>query len=427
MRLAFFNPTGILGGAEMCLLDLLAALRRDRPDWSLQVLLGDEGPLVKAVEEAGAACDVLPLPAGLAGLGDAGLSRAHGGRRLTSGLALALGAPSAALSTVAYLARLRRWLRQARPDRLQTNGMKAHLLGTWAAPKTLPVVWHMHDFAGGRALMARLLRRSARGRKNLTVVGVSQAVAGDAGKVLGPEISVRSIYNAVDLDRFRPGPGDGEWLDREAGLAPAPERTVRIGLVGTYARWKGHDVFLDAAAQVPADLPARFYIVGGPLYRSAGSQFGPEELAARARALGLEAAGRVGFVPHQPAPEAVFRALDVVVHASTRPEPFGRVIVEAMACGRPVIASRAGGAAELFEDGETAMGCPPGDPQALAGAMARLAADPGLRARLGEAGRSAAAERFDRGRLAGEWSEVYEDADGPARAGLEAARAGASA
>jgi glycosyltransferase involved in cell wall biosynthesis len=177
-------------------------------------------------------------------------------------------------------------------------------------------------------------------------------------------------------------------------MTPAPPGTVRLGLVATYARWKGHDVFLEAAARVNADINARFYIIGGPLYRSSGSQVDPGALRARADALRLS--DRLGFISHQPDPEAVYRALDVVVHASTKPEPFGRVIVEAMACGCAVIVAHGGGAAELFEDGISAIGCPPGDPEALAAAMTRLIASPDLRHDLGAGGRAEAVARFDR-------------------------------
>jgi glycosyltransferase involved in cell wall biosynthesis len=283
--------------------------------------------------------------------------------------------------------------------------MKAHVLGAWAAPRGVPVVWHLHDYVGSRPVMARLLRWSA--RRPVTAVGVSHSVAEDAARTLGPRTPVRTIANAIDLDRFAPGPGDGGALDAAAGLPEAPPGTVRVGLVATFARWKGHDVFLDAIARLPAELPCRYYIVGGPIYRSMGSQYSLDELRDRAGALGL--AGRLGFAGHQADPAAAMRALDIVVHASTRPEPFGRVIVEGMACGRAVVAIGAGGAAELFEDGVTALGCPPRDPDSLAGAIARLAADPDLRSRLGAAGRRAAQGRFDRRRLAGEWAAVYED------------------
>jgi glycosyltransferase involved in cell wall biosynthesis len=146
--------------------------------------------------------------------------------------------------------------------------------------------------------------------------------------------------------------------------------------------------------------------VGGPIYQSAGSQYSVQELKDRAEALGL--AGRVGFTGHQADPVAALRALDVVVHASTRPEPFGRVIVEGMACGRAVVAMSDGGAAELFQDEVDALGGLPGDPADLARAITRLVDDPALRERLGTAGRASALARFDRARLAGEWLPLLE-------------------
>ena len=402
MRIVYLNATGTLGGAELCLLDLLATLRPARPDWDLRVLLCDDGPLRPALEALGIDCDVLPMPARVSRLGDANL----GDRGLAGWLGLAGRVPAAAAAASGYLRRLRARLRAERPDRLQTGSMKAHVLGTWAAPRGVPVVWMLQDYIGPRAVMAPLLRRASR-RPGVSAVAASRSVADDASRALGPGVPVRLIYNAVDLGRFAPGPGDGAALDASAGLPASPAGTVRVGLVATFARWKGQEVFLEAAARVDPAAPCRFYVVGGPIYRSAGSQYGLEELRARAEALGL--GDRVGFTGHQADPATALRSLDVVVHASTRPEPFGRVIVEAMACGRAAVAAGLGGAAELIEDGVTALACPPGDPAALASAIARLVGDEALRRRLGEAGRSAAA-RFDRDRLPGPWAEAYERA-----------------
>jgi glycosyltransferase involved in cell wall biosynthesis len=414
VKIVYLNPGGTIGGAEMVLLDVLAALPSARPGARPVVLLGDDGPLRAAAEAAGAACDVVPMPGAVAGLGDAGASGA--GRRLAL-LARGAGAASAALG---YRARLARRLRDERPDLVQSNGMKMHLLAAWAAPRGGPVVWHLHDYLGSRPAMAKLLRASA--RRGVEAVAVSDSVAADARATLPGRVPVRAIHNGVDVDRFRPGPGDGPALDRAAGLAEAPAGAVRVGLVATFATWKGHDVFLDAVARLPADLPARFYIVGGPIYRSAGSQVSLGGLQARVDRLGL--AGRVGFAGHQADPAAAIRGLDVVVHASTRPEPFGRVIVEGMACGRAVIAMNEGGAAELFVDGEDALGCPPRDPAALAGAIRRLVEDAALRDSLGRAARASAEARFDRRRLAESWASVYDRAS-PVAAGPAAAAAGA--
>jgi glycosyltransferase involved in cell wall biosynthesis len=411
VKIIYLNPGGTIGGAEMVLLDVLAALRAGRPGARSLVLLGDDGPLRGAVEALGVACDVVPMPGGVARLGDAG---ARGAARALALAARGLGATAGAL---AYRSRLARRLRDERPDLVHANGMKMHLLAAWAAPRGVPVVWHLHDYLGSRPAMARLLRLSA--RPGVEAVAVSQSVADDARATLGGRVPIRAIHNAVDLDRFHPGPGDGPALDRAAGLAEAPAGTVRVGLVATFANWKGHELFLDAAARVPADALARFSVVGGPIYRTAGSQVAIEDLKARANRLGI--GDRAGFTGHWDDPAEALRALDVVVHASTRPEPFGRVIVEGMSCGRAVIAMAEGGAAELFVDGEDALGCPPRDPAALAAAMHRLIEDSGLRDRLGRAARASAEARFDRTRLADAWTSVY-DRTSPAAAEPSAVR-----
>jgi glycosyltransferase involved in cell wall biosynthesis len=179
-------------------------------------------------------------------------------------------------------------------------------------------------------------------------------------------------------------------------------------MVSTYARWKGQPVFLRAAAHARVALgtqPVRFYVVGSPVYRTAGSQFSEEGLRAMTRELGLEA--QVGFIPFQPRPVEVYRALDGVVHASTRPEPFGLSIVEAMACARPVVVSAAGGAAELIHAGQDALAFTPEDVEGLSRALVRLAREPELRQRLGEEARRTVLSRFTRERYAAQVREVY--------------------
>ena len=101
------------------------------------------------------------------------------------------------------------------------------------------------------------------------------------------------------------------------------------------------------------------------------------------------------------------RALDIVVHASTEPEPFGLVIAEGMACGRAVVVSEAGGAVELFDAGVNALGHTPGDAAQLAERITLLATDRDLRARLGARARATAERRFNRTRLAAELIPIY--------------------
>ena len=107
---------------------------------------------------------------------------------------------------------------------------------------------------------------------------------------------------------------------------------------------------------------------------------------------------------------AAMRWLDVVVHASATPEPFGLVVAEAMACGRAVIASRAGGVLEFVDAERNALVHPPGDAEALAHCMVRLVGSLRLRSQLGAEGNRTARLMFDRSRLAHELTPIYEQA-----------------
>jgi glycosyltransferase involved in cell wall biosynthesis len=208
----------------------------------------------------------------------------------------------------------------------------------------------------------------------------------------------------VDLTRYTPL-GTVLSLDALGGIRAALPDTLRVGLVATFARWTGQEVFLRAIASLPPELRIRAYIVGGGIYQTDESQHTLGELRALASRLSLE--DRVVFTGHVADPAAVYRGLDVVVHASTSPEPFGLVIAEAMACGRAVVVSAAGGASELIRPGVDALAYPAGDVLALADCIRRLASSPLERARLGGEARRSAEQRFDRCRLAAEVLSTY--------------------
>jgi glycosyltransferase involved in cell wall biosynthesis len=306
----------------------------------------------------------------------------------------------AAAATRRYGAAVGALLAELGPDVVHTNGFKMHVLAARSAPAGLPIVWHLHEYLTPRPLSRRLLRHHV--RRAAAVVANSHSVEADLRQALGSAAPVTTIYNAVDLDEFSPD-GPAIDLDRLAGLPPAPAGVCRVGLMATFARWKGHDVFLRAVQQ--ASAPLRGYVIGGPVYDTAGSQLTIDELKAQARALGI--ADRVGFTGFVDRPAPALRALDVVVHASTEPEPFGLVIAEGMACGRPVIVSRAGGAAELVEEDVDALAAAPGDAAALARAIDRAAGDPALRTRLSAAARRTAAQRFDPAAFVGRFVDLY--------------------
>ena len=249
--------------------------------------------------------------------------------------------------------------------------------------------------------MARLLRRWS--RRCALAVANSKALR-----------LMSKLFAAVAC-RFRPSitgltwnvspRSDRNWIRCPGRTAARDTRDRASRHVSHAGALEGHHIFSRRLSLLPPGLRVRAYVVGSALYRTRGSQHSLEELKRLAGRLGLsERVGFTGFLDE--APEAV-RALDILVHASTEPEPFGLVIAEGMACGRAVIASEGGGAAELFEADINALSHPPGDAARLANRIALLATDRSLRARLGAAGRATAERRFNRARLASELIPLY--------------------
>ncbi|MEN9799561.1 MAG: hypothetical protein RL653_3258 [Pseudomonadota bacterium] len=399
LRVLFLGPVGVLGGAERVLLEAVKALRAERTGLSLKVVTMTPGPLLDEARAAGAEAELIEMPRALAELGDSGA-----GIRGVE-FARQLGHVATSPEVYRFHDALRRTVRAFRPDLLHSNGLKTHLLAPSVAPRGTPIIWHLHDFVSQRPVMRRGLL-AVKGRAALGLA-ISRAVAADFRSALGP-LPVAVVHNAVDCHRFAPGPASGASLDALAGLPTAPPGTLRVGLVATYARWKGHEVFLRAAARLAAlepRRPVRFYVVGGPIYRTLDSQYSRDELLGMSRALGLH--DRVGFVPFQADTVPVYRSLDVAVHASTSPEPFGLTIVEAMACARPVVVSLAGGARELVVPGEDALAAAPGDARALSEQVLLLVRDAALRRRLGTAARGSVQARFSRERWGAQLLAAY--------------------
>ena len=396
MRITFLSVSPEMGGSEASLLQLIRGIRRLEPGWHATVIVPREGPLARRVREAGADARVLPLPPALARLGETGISGRAAIARGGANLLVAAG------SLASYTRRLSLLLSEIGTDLVHSNGFKLHVLGVRAVPKATPVVWHVHEYVSSRPVSRALLKRHV--ARAAGIVANSHSVAADLTMVFGAQAPVTTIYNGVDVDEFSPT-GPVADIDRLADLSPPPPGTIRVGLMATFGRWKGQEPFLRALQRLGSSASVRGYVIGAPLYDTAGSQYTMEELRQFATELGV--AGRVGFTGFVERPASALRALDVVVHASTQPEPFGLVIAEGMACGRAVIVSAAGGAAELVRDGIDALTHAPGDVEGLARAIERCAADPNLRRRLGQEARVAAVQRFDPASFARAFADLY--------------------
>ena len=391
----FLSPSSSLGGAERVLLSLLEPFHGGKLNSRPSVVCVETGPLVDELASRGISARIQSLPDKLLSLGD---SPARQESRVLRLARLAMACPALWLT----VRRWRQWLAADNPAWIHSNGFKTHLLSSWAAPSGCVVFWHLHDFLGERPLLRRLLHRAW--RPGIEAIAISQAVADDFKRHL-PQCPVHLWLNTVNTEIFIARNTVGNWLDTAGGLSE-PWNGLRIGLVATYARWKGQEVFLQASKQILRELtvPVRFFIVGGPIYQTAGSQWSESELEKIIRDNGLE--GKVGVVAFQKEAHKVYQALDVVVHASTRPEPFGLVIAEALACAKPVVAALHGGAAEIGIDGEHYLGHTPGDPASLAGSLIRLIRNEELRAGLGRSARQRMVMNFSQSQIMPRWKSL---------------------
>lgn len=369
---------------------MVDSVRGAEPSWSVGVIAPEQDAFLDGVRALGARAVAVPFPPRLAQLGEVGA------RRVGAGTIAAAGAAAV------YARRLRRVLRELAPDVVHAHGIKMQVISGWVAPRRSAIVWHAHDYVAGRPASRRALRYAS--RPCHAVVANSRSIADDFAAHVRSDVPITVIYNALDLACFSPS-GPAIDLDAMGGVQAAAPDTIRIGLVATFGRWKGQDVLLRALARLTRDVPWRAYIIGGPVYQTAGSQWSLQQLKDLARELGV--ADRVVFTGILTDVPAACRALDIAVHASTQPEPFGMAIAEAMSCGRATIVASAGGAAEIINDGIDAVAYPPGDDAALAVALGGLIADPVARARLGGSARGTAERLFDKRRLGPELAAVY--------------------
>ena len=185
------------------------------------------------------------------------------------------------------------------------------------------------------------------------------------------------------------------------GEHPSPVVT----LIGRISPWKGQDIFIHAAAEVLKTFPnCRFQIVGSALF---GEDALEDELKQLAAALGVF--DRVTFLGFRKDVPEIISASSLVVHASTVPEPFGQVIVQAMAAGKPVVATRGGGVLEIVDDGVTGLLVPMKDVHAMAEAICKILSDPVKAGKMGAAGKERFLEKFTIEKAVEKVQVIYSD------------------
>jgi glycosyltransferase involved in cell wall biosynthesis len=352
----FVTSSGnLLGGAENALLDVVASPGANA--WNPIVIVPFEGELAVALRDAGVECVVMDL----------GVLR-HRGEATSPVLLLRL------LASIFAAFRLSQIIR-ARDVAIVHSNTSALIAGGLAAKLgAVPHVWHVREVLEGRmwqVLSRLILRLSDR------VVCISGTVAANMrGAKWRDRIVI--VPDGVDVGSFFPEEGK-----RIEG---------RVLMVGRINPIKGHELFLRAASLAAREVPqARFEILGGclPVYEPLRRSL--QRLAEQAGIM-----DRVTFGPHvdRAAVAEAIRRAEVVAVPSTGIEGGGLVVLEAMAAGTPVVATRRGGLAESIEDGVDGFLVSHTDPAELARALVRLLGDADLRARFVANGQRKVRERY---------------------------------
>lgn len=378
----FLHTTSEVGGSDVSLVRLVEGL--DRARYRACVALPSDGPLVPRLKAAGATVIVLPA-----------MMKLTSRRGWLYLVGYVLNFPRALWS-------LRQVIRREHIDLIHTNTIHILYGGPVAWLTRTRHVWHIREIVWQKGWLRRLELWMARHLATRVIV-TSDAVAAMFGPPAVRPSTLVKVSNGIETDRFYPG--DAPALRQTLGVLP--QHTL-VGIVCRLDVWKGVDVFIDAAALVARERPdVRFVVVGGPVI---GLEDYAAALRAQATTRGLDSVLTWTDWTYGPSemPE-IHRAIDILVLASSQPEPFGLVIVEGMASGRPVIASAHGGPCELVEDGMTGMLVTPGDARALADAIRALVDDRDRAHAMGVAGRLRAESHYSSQAYIAGVHRVYDD------------------
>jgi glycosyltransferase involved in cell wall biosynthesis len=375
----YVHSSAQLYGSDGGLLRLVAGLDRER--FTPLVVMPEAGPLLDALAQLKVESYVLPLA-----ILHRTLSPMYWARTV-------LHLPQ----TVSKLATLLR----ARQVRLVHSNTSHVLDGGLAARRAgVPHIWHIRELHTGRSRIGRLLSQLiARYSDLILVMSNGCAEAFYPQRPAYPPL--RTVYDGIDTTLFHPQV-DGSGVRAEWELAPS---TPLIGMVARIAHWKGHRLFLEAAAQIHAALPAARFVVVGEAVTPGDQALKGELLALRAR-LGLEQV--VHFAGLRRDMAQVMAALDFFVLPSLQPEPWGFVTLEAMATGKPVVATRQGGPLEMIVEGESGYFVDPLDPADLAARLLALVRAPEAAKAMGLAARRQVEARFSVARSSEETILHYE-------------------
>lgn len=390
---------GVLGGSLSGLYHLVRGIDRNR--FSPRMVLYEPKPIEKDLADLGVEVHHVRrrrLPKNHLLLRYEGYHRARRLGPVRSGMHAGREVARLLIEEIPSAAALTRIIARSGADVLHLgNGLRANFDGVLAGILTrVPAVVHVKGFEKYE------WRERWASRHVQTMVCMTRAILDHCRRRGVCARDARVVYDAVDdtwIEPRRPIP----VVRREIGV---PAEAPCVVIAGNVQEWKGQRVLVEAMARVVAIHPRAHCIIVGGVHR-AGEEYA-RTVRLRAAELGLN--GSVHFLGFRKDVADVMNAADVVVHASVRPEPFGRVILEGMLLGKPVIATAAGGVLELIEDGRTGFLVPPGDVAALSACLQRVLSDLERARMVGAEARRLARERFSLARHVEEISQIYEAA-----------------
>jgi len=303
------------------------------------------------------------------------------------------------LSHEAAVDQLQASVADLQPDLLHANSLSMGRL-SGAAHDLLPVptTAHLRDILRlNKSAIADLNRNDA-------LLAVSRETrAWHLQQGLDPD-RTHVLYNGIDRQRFSPRQATG-WLHEELQI---PRDAPLVATIGQITLRKGQDLFVAAAIETSRGVPTAHWLIIGERYSDKAETVALEQqMRRRIGEAGLT--DRVHWLGYRDDIPQLLPELTLLVH-SARQEPLGRVLLEAGACGVPIVATRVGGSAEILDDGVCGLLIPPDDVAAMAAAIEALLKDPQRRSSLGMAAVRRIAERFDVGpqarKVFAEWQRV---------------------
>jgi glycosyltransferase involved in cell wall biosynthesis len=387
------NVDGTIGGSHYCLLYLVENL--DLTRFEPIVVFHQDNPLVARFRET-AETLVLERPTPFT-LGP--LRRGFGRRQPI--LALPLTMVQRSINLVGWVKLVRSYARflrdrQIRIVHLNNSIIRHHDWMSAALSTGTPCVTHERGINRSYSAASKFLSKRLHG-----VISMSKSIRDFmiAGAVDVSNVHV--MYDGINPAKLR-REKDADTVRAEFGLTPG--RPV-IGIVGNVRHWKGQEVVIRAAAQLKAKYPTLACLIVG----ATAPVDAPYEarLKTLVREHGLES--NVIFCGYQKFPADFVNVMDVVIHASIEPEPFGMVVLEAMGMRKPLIGSRAGGVPEMVVEGVTGYTYPPGDFAELARRLDELLSDPARARAMGEAGHARVVADFSVEKYADEVEAFYDE------------------